>query len=70
MHRHEIQQNIIIYLYNFFSRALLPRENQGVTNLSPENESRPRDSDGLEKKHGNSAFNSYSLSQVASSLVW
>jgi hypothetical protein len=33
----------------------------GVTNLLPLNESRPRDSNGLEKKLENSVFNSSSL---------
>jgi hypothetical protein len=50
--------------------VLILCEKQGATNLPHQNESRPRDSDGSEKKFGNFAFNSSSLSHVASALVW
>jgi hypothetical protein len=63
-------QQIIIYFNIYPYRILFFSKIRALQTYLPQNESRPRDSDGSEKKLENSAFNSSSLSQVVSSSVW
>jgi hypothetical protein len=70
MQRYECNKHNYLFINNSLKFYLLC-ENQGVTNLPPlKMNLAPEIQMEWKKKHGNSTFNSSSLSQVASSSVW